>query len=333
MSARGSEISAGVVREREPDTIVSAASGGTPAETRVDPWSGDEVILAPGRLSIGATKPSGLPTPSARCPFCPGHEADAEETVARIGEPWQTRTVGNRFPLVARAMEHARGVHEVIVEAREHDVDLPDLDASALVRVLTMYRDRARALSSVEGTRAVVLFRNRGRRSGSSQPHPHAQIAALPFVPPEMRKRDAIASGDPDLLARTLDDEQRAGRVVFATEHFVTFCPYASKRSFEVRIAPATRIDRLADVDDAALGSLADHLGRTVRGLRAHMGLSDYNVLIRDPALATRGAFFSAEILPRTGGDAGFELHMGASICLVALEETAAALRGHSRPS
>ena len=333
MSARGSEISTGVPPAAA-DTIVSGPrSRTTPAEIRVDPWSGDEVILAPGRLSIGATKPSGLPTPSTRCPFCPGHEADAEVTIAQIGEPWQTRTVGNRFPLVAPTMEHARGVHEVIVETREHDVDLPDLDASALVRVLTMYRDRTRALAGIDGARAVVLFRNRGRRSGSSQPHPHAQIAALPFVPPETRKRDAIASADPELLARTLDEERRGDRVVSASSDFITFCPYASKRSFEVRIAPTRRIERLSEVDDAGLTSLADHLGRAVRGLRAHMGLSDYNVLFRDPALATHGAFFSIDILPRTGGDAGFELHTGASICLVPPEETAAALRGHSTPS
>jgi UDPglucose--hexose-1-phosphate uridylyltransferase len=152
-------------------------------------------------------------------------------------------------------------------------------------------------------------------------------VTALPFVPPEVRKRDAIASADPELLARTLDEERRGDRVVSASSDFVTFCPYASKRSFEVRIAPTRRIERLSEVDDAALASLADHLGRAVRGLRAHMGLADYNVLIRDPALATRGAFFSVEILPRTGGDAGFELHTGVSICLVAPEETAAALR------
>jgi hypothetical protein len=57
------------------------------------------------------------------------------------------------------------------------------------------------------------------------------------------------------------------------------------------------------------------------------MGLTDYNLLFRDPAVATRGTFFSVEILPRTGGDAGFELQTGSSICLVAPEETAAALR------
>jgi UDPglucose--hexose-1-phosphate uridylyltransferase len=296
-----------------------------PSEVRVDPWSGDEVVLAPGRLSIGATKPSGLPVPSGRCPFCPGHEADAEATIAQIGEPWQTRVVGNRFPLVSPAMPQARGAHEVIIETREHDVDLPDLDDTAIARVLSAYRDRSVSLAAVEGVRAIVLFRNRGRRAGSSQPHPHAQIVALDYVPPQMRRRDALAH--PDLLARTLDDERRGGRVVLDAHGFVTFCPYASSRAHEVRIAPAEPIERLAHVDDARLPALASHLGRALRAVRVRMGLSDYNVLVRDPALGARGSFFCIEILPRTGGDAGFEIHTGCSICLVAPEETADGLR------
>lgn len=299
----------------------------TSSEVRVDPWSGAEVVLAPGRLAIGATKAGGLPAPAGRCPFCPGHEADAEATVAAIGDPWSVRVVGNRFPLVSMSMAGARGVHEVVIESRAHDVDLPDLDARSLTDVLSTYRDRARTLAALEGIGCVVTFRNRGRRAGSSQPHPHAQITALDYVPPHVRTRDAIALADPGLLARTLEAERAGGRVVREGGGFVTFCPFASARAHEVRIAPVERVERLAELEDAGVSALADHLGRALRGLRARMGLADYNVLIRDPALATRGTFFSIEILPRTGGDAGFELHTGSSICLVAPEETAAALR------
>jgi UDPglucose--hexose-1-phosphate uridylyltransferase len=300
---------------------------GRASEVRVDPWTGAEAVLAPGRLSIGGTKPSGLPTPSERCPFCPGHEADAEATVAAIGDPWRVRVVGNRFPLVASTMPLARGAHEVIVEAREHDVDLPDLELDAMGHVLTMYRDRSRALAAIEGVRSLALFRNRGRRAGSSQPHPHAQITALSYVPPQTRLRDERAIADRDLLARTIESERAGGRVVRETSAFVTFCPFASLRAHEARIAPTHPIERLADLDDATIVELAGHVRHVLRALRTRMGLTDYNVLVRDPALATRGTFFSIEILPRTGGDAGFELHTGSSICLVAPEETAAALR------
>lgn len=301
------------------------------SEVRVDPWSGAEVVIAPGRLAIGAVRPGGLPAPGARCPFCPGHESDAEPTVAAWGEPWAVRVVANRFPLVSPAMPRARGAHEVVIESRAHDVDLPDLDRPALALVLRAWRDRSRALATRPEVRSVVTFRNRGRRAGSSQPHPHAQIVALDYVPPHVRARDAIATADPDLLERTLDAERAGGRVVLDHGGLVTFCPYASARAHEVRIAPAARIPRMADLDDAGLDALADHLGRVLRGLRAIMGLADYNVLVRDPALDTRAAFFAVDVLPRTGGDAGFELATGSSICLVAPEETAAAIRAIDR--
>jgi UDPglucose--hexose-1-phosphate uridylyltransferase len=301
-----------------------------PSEVRLDPWSGAEVIVAPGRLTIGATKAGGLPEPSGRCPFCPGHEADTEVTVAGAGDPWQTRVVGNRFPIVAPSMPSARGVHEVVIETRAHDVDLPDLDDAAIARIVGLLRERARVLACVDGVKAIAIYRNRGRRAGSSQPHPHTQIAALSYVPPETRRRDARALADPGLLGRALDAERTGGRIVSELDGFATFCPYASSRAHEVRIVPTGRVARLAHLDEAGVAALAKHLGRVLRALRERMGLSDYNVLVRDPALETRGTFFSVDILPRTGGDAGFELLTGSSICLVAPEETAAALRAIS---
>lgn len=298
-----------------------------PSEVRRDPWSGAENIVAPGRLVIGGVRPGGLPEPSARCPFCPGHEAETEATVAAYGDPWRVRVVANRFPLVAEEMPAARGAHEVVIETREHDVDLPDLDRARLAEILGAYRDRTRALAERPGIAAVVAFRNRGRRGGSSQPHPHAQVVALDYVPPQLRMRDALAAADPELFERAIETERRSERLIAEHDGFVTFAPYASARAHEVRIAPAQRIERLAQFSDAQITALAEHLGRALRALRARMGLSDYNLLFRDPALGARSGFFSLEILPRTGGDAGFELHTGSSICLVAPEETAAALR------
>jgi UDPglucose--hexose-1-phosphate uridylyltransferase len=297
------------------------------SEVRVDPWSGLSVVIAPGRASIGAPRPTGLPQPSGRCPFCPGHEADAEPTVAARGEPWRVRAVTNRYPLASSEPGWLAGRHEVIVESRAHDTDLADMDAAALFDVLDLYRDRAAALASTPGTASVVLFRNRGRRAGSSQPHPHAQIVALPFVPPLVAAREAIASREPDLFDRVLDEERRGPRAVRDREGWVSFCPFASSRAHEVRIVPSARVERFAHLSDAALTGLSTHLAFVLRGLHARMGLSDYNVLVREPPLGSAHGFLVIEILPRTGGDAGFELLTGASICVVAPEETAAALR------
>jgi UDPglucose--hexose-1-phosphate uridylyltransferase len=296
------------------------------SELRRDPFTGAHVLLAPGRAGIGATRPGGLPTTAARCPFCPGNEADTEETIWASGDPWDVRVVRNRFPLVD---EHTTGgAHELVIESRAHDVDLPDLSVDALALVLRVYRDRVRALGSLAGVASIVLFRNRGRRAGSSQPHPHAQIVASPVLPPAVRVRDEVAMREPGLLARVLDEERAAAvRIVRDADDWVTFCPFASARAYEVRIAPDFACERFAFVEDVRLAALAQHLSLALVALRARMGLGDYNVLLREPALATRGTFFTLEILPRTGGDAGFEIGSGISVCIVRPEETAAALR------
>ena len=61
------------------------------------------------------------------------------------------------------------------------------------------------ALAERDGSlRHIVLFRNHGRRAGTSLTHPHSQIIATPVVAPETRRRiaaDATASGHAQLAA------------------------------------------------------------------------------------------------------------------------------------
>jgi UDPglucose--hexose-1-phosphate uridylyltransferase len=300
-----------------------------PSELRLDPFTGAHTLIATGRASIGASRPGGLPSGGARCPFCPGHEADTEDTIWASGDPWDVRVVLNRFPLVDDT--RAAGRHELVIESRAHDQDLVDLPVDALASLLSVYQSRVRALEAIPGIASVVLFRNRGRRAGSSQAHPHAQIVALPIVPPAVHVRDAIALAAPDLLARVIAEERGAGLRIVSDEHgWVTFCPHASSRAHEVRIAPDFHCERFSALQASRLPGLAQHLSRALRSLRQRMGLEDYNLLLRDPAIPTRGTFFSFEILPRTGGDAGFELGSGVSVCVVSPEETAAALRALS---
>jgi UDPglucose--hexose-1-phosphate uridylyltransferase len=138
-----------------------------PSELRLDPFTGAHTLIATGRASIGASRPGGLPSGGARCPFCPGHEADTEDTIWASGDPWDVRVVLNRFPLVDDT--RAAGRHELVIESRAHDQDLVDLPVDALASLLSVYQSRVRALEAIPGIASVVLFRNRGRRAGSSQ--------------------------------------------------------------------------------------------------------------------------------------------------------------------
>lgn len=294
---------------------------GVRSEIRIDPLSGAPVLVAPGRRRIGAARPAGLPTPEERCPFCVGHEADTEETVLALGDPWRLRVVANRFPVLEAE------AHDVVVETREHGGDLARYDAATVRDVLLALRARVRHHEARPGVRAVTAFRNRGRRAGSSQPHPHSQVVALPFVPPAMAARDAIAARDPQLFARLVEEERRDGaRVVADGEGWLTFTPYAPSRSFEVRLGPTAPTPRFSALTDAQLDALGPRLvDACARALEAS-GVTDYNVLVRDPAVGA-GAYFTIDVLPRSGGDAGFEILTGTAIVTVTPEDAAEALR------
>lgn len=286
--------------------------------TRVDPLTGFRVIVAPGRRKIGASRPAGLPQPSTRCPFCPGHETDTERSVLALGDPWRVRVVANRYPLTIE-----RGAHEVVIEHRAHDRDLADYAPEHALEVLTAVQRRIAALE--EGARSVVFFRNRGRRAGSSQPHPHAQIVALPEVTPSAAAR-AQRAQDPSLrLAAVLARE--AASPIASAGPFVAWCPPASERAFHVRIASSEPWPRFSAISPEALADLSSLLPRVVAAALEVSGTADYNLLLRDPPVGQEHASFFFDLLPRTGGDAGFELGSGIGVCTVEPSEAAADMR------
>ncbi len=315
-------------------------------QLRFDPWTQRWVVMAPSRRAIGAARPSGPPEPRGACPFCPGNEHELEAVTEAIGTPWRVRAVANRYPLVSddegepfedpRA-RRAVGAHEVIVESREHDRDLAELREDEALDVLTLYRSRCRALERAPHARAISLFRNRGRRAGSSQPHPHAQIVALPFVPPLVATRGRVAvqwreAKGRSFVSHLIEEERREGaRIVEDADGVLSYCPHASPRAFASRLLVEEDVPRFADVSDATLAVLARRLPSLIRQALGASGASDYNVWIADPPLG-RSEGFAIEVVPRTGGDAGFELSTETSVCVV-LPEVAAALLRAARPA
>lgn len=289
-------------------------------ERRVDPFTGRAAWIAPGRAGLGATRPAGLPSPEGRCPFCPGHEADAEPTVAQWPEdgPWQARVVRNKYPLVAPPA----GDHEVGIDARAHGVDLADLSPAHVAGMLKLYRARYVALSQREGVAAVLFFRNRGRRSGSSQPHPHSQLVALPEVPASILRRAERGRG------RELHTAERRaalsnGRVVAERASATALCPHAPSRAHEVRIS-AHEAGGFEAAHDRTLDDVASLLVEVLSGISG-LGITDHNLALR--SLPEGASGWSLDVLPRTGGDAGFELLSEDRIIVVPPEVTASRLR------
>lgn len=310
------------------------------------------VLVAPGRRgSPRDFAPPTLARDASKCPFCPGHETHTTVTRAERRDAagrWTARAFANLFPMARPdaavepdgAATHdvvaSLGDHEVIVETPDHGVDLADLSDAHVRAVLDLYRDRCQAMAARPDARAVLMFKNRGPRSGASLHHAHGQVLSLSVSPSGVRRRDAIsrrhhAQHGHGALAEARDRELAAAvRVVEQTPRFAVFCPFAPHRSYETWIVPMAPTPSLARLDDDGLDELAPLVGRTLRRVLAATEGADYNLVLRAPALRHWGApwaLWSLEILPRRGGDAGFELSTEMQCVLTTPEESARALR------
>ncbi|MEO0325767.1 MAG: hypothetical protein AAF447_22615 [Myxococcota bacterium] len=329
---------------------------GEAPQYRHDPLSDAWRIVAPARrgvpLDARRAEEAVLPAPAGRCPFCPGSEKDTEETTWQdpATGPWQVRVVANKYPVLrATGLDvpqvgggHARpgaGLHEVIVEGRAHDADLVDADGELLRQVFHAYRARVRAIEDAPGIRHVSLFRNRGRRAGSSQPHPHAQVVGATVLGPEVQRRWERAREHErregrTLLATVLARELRLGdRIVETTDRSVAFCPFAPAHPYESWVMPRVAGGAFAAMEDAALNDLAAVVQRTVhRALRAS-GRTAYNLIFRLPPAEARhdaAAFWHVEVLPRSGPVGALELTSGMAVVWVTPEDAAARMRALS---
>lgn len=312
------------------------------------PFTSHWVLVAPERAGVlpRGDRFSGLPELVAPCPFCPGNEEATEPAleVFPAEGPWRVRSVPNKYPAVRTDADGestgvrrpADGRQEVVVETRAHGGDFADYEPAVAREVLAFYRSRLDALERIAGTSQVCLFRNRGRRAGSSQPHPHAQLVALVVDGPEQKVRwaaavDAQRSTGRTLLSRVVEAELAVGsRIVEETPRFVVACLEAPRTNWQVAIFPRDGAGSYSRAGDEAIEELAELLPRTVRRALGASGKSDYNVVWRLPATPWRDeapASWHIEILPRGGAGAGFELASGMPLIAVAPELAAERMR------
>ena len=260
---------------------------------------------------------------------------------------WSTRTVLNKFPALApdavAPQGHdpmhetiaAKGFHEVIVESPFHDADLPTLDIAQITDVVTTYHQRFCALSKRPGVEAVVLFRNHGTRSGASLVHPHAQVVAVPLVPPRLQAmvawgaRQGAQTGKCPTCEELARELQAGVRVVEESADFVALVPFAAEVPCEAWLVPKRHSASFADACETELADLAALLGRTLQRLKAAHGDPPYSFAIESagPGSDARYLHWRLRIAPDIVNPGGFERGSGMPINPSSPEADAALLR------
>ncbi|MDD5084875.1 MAG: galactose-1-phosphate uridylyltransferase [Candidatus Omnitrophica bacterium] len=317
-------------------------------ELRKDPVVGRWVIVSTAR---GKRPSDFLPSPvddagPQKCPFCYGHEHMTPPEItayrpdgSRPNTPgWKVRTVPNKYPalgiddiLTKRGvgiydMMTGFGAHEVIIETPDHYRGIKDLTLEELSDVLRMCQGRIQDLHRDIRFRYILVFRNEGPLAGASLSHPHTQLVATPITPKRVKEELMGAESyfkqrERCIFCDIIHEEREEGRrIVFENDHFISFCPFASRFPFEIWLLPKRHeLDFHASHDN--LRDMAQALKVTMQKLAIALNNPQYNYIIHSaPNLFPRRGYWQTiqddyhwhiEIMPRLTKVAGFEWGTG----------------------
>ena len=320
------------------------------SDMRFDPISARPTLFA----KIRAKRPEG---PSV-CPGCNEGETPPAVCVFPQGSPlnspgWQIRVVPNKFPCLApsggnlhydlgsgfNGIKDPSGRCEVLFETARHNSPIYKRSQEEVVFLLRALVSRYEFARSEPQAKLFLGFKNMGKVAGGTLEHEHWQIYSLSFIPPAIQDRYDRAVHFYNRTGRSLyrdmfSAEDASGeRVVSATEHFITFVPFAAGTPYELRIAP--RRDS-ADFSTMTGDELID-FSRALRDAVARLCdvKSDlaYNVVLDTASFENaRAPWFcwSLSIIPRITTIAGVELGLDVMINPVSPEDAAAELRAAS---
>ncbi len=314
------------------------------------------VIIAPGRDGRPqdyVTVEEGRPAPPVHrddCPFCTGNEEKTANELLRLERDgsWLMRVVENKFSALSSEASVEREQHglflksgsyghaEVIIESPRHNDMLVTMDRAQVHDLLRLYRQRMAEISMMPNIAIVMLFRNWGPHAGTSLEHPHSQIIASPIIPPHIRDPFQKAALHYDSYGTCVycdqvrEEIRQQERLVFENEHYVVFCPFASRTPYELRIYPKVHNASYFWSPKEEFDDLAEALQLTLQAMQRLLGNQSYNLIVRTSPVGdedVRYLHWYLVIVPRISTPAGFEMGSGIYINPAAPEECARQLR------
>jgi UDPglucose--hexose-1-phosphate uridylyltransferase len=278
----------------------------------VDPTKGALVIVASSRSK--RPKVQGQAAKPA-CPFCPGFEQTTPPATLSLPKhgKWSVRAFENKFPILDPSKPFrgfkqgpAFGYHEVIVETAKHGQLFQDFSKSHLALVFEAWKDRFSKLSAKKGIKCTFLFANHGPKGGASIDHEHAQVTALPFVPPILAAEYAqqASTGGCEYCSLAANKKFR----VAENKTFAAVCIPYSRFAYETWIIPKKHKLSILDFDAREAEDLMELLARAIG--RIYPSVPNYNMAFHQSSSAGK-LHFHIEIYPRKDTWAGLELGAG----------------------
>ncbi len=322
-------------------------------EFRQDPISGDWILLAPlrgnGHKFKGRIK---MELPKNKCPFeNPSKFGNAPAILVYQNESkndWFLQVIPNKYPAVEprnRGFAYPDGLfktqagigfHEIVI-FRDHTRYLAQFTEKGITRILLAFQERYKSLAEENGIKYISIFHNHGKEAGSTIPHPHSQILALPILPPDVshsinglrhyfQKHKKCAHCQ--ALVQELKEKRR---IIYENEKMVVIAPFASRAEFEVRVFPKKHSAYFEKIEKEELVCLADAMKFAFSQIYKKLKDPAFNFFIHTaPAIKNQNYshyHWHVEILPKFDIIGGFELGTGMDIITVSPEKAAELLR------
>ena len=212
------------------------------------------------------------------------------------------RCISNKFPALGDSLEMAVlkkshektaghmnglacGYQEVIIQHWNWRFCQALMSTEQMILLWTTLQTRCKVNRAKNNVKYIQCMENHGIRSGASLPHPHSQILALPFVPPDQMARLEIAAkyysnnNEQNIFDAVIDGARKDGRIVYETENAISIIPYAVNRSYETWIISKTSgcIDT-----ETHMNEMADVIRRSLLMLYNSIDDPDYNSIVRN---------------------------------------------------
>ncbi len=227
------------------------------------PWTGE----------VASQISEEIPDFDPDCYLCPGN--------ARIGGDQnpnyeQVFVFDNDLPCVAQDVnceiepapginrnKPATGIARVVCYSPKHNLSLAELADNEVETLVRTWREQYVELGKHPEISHVLIFENRGKVVGVSNPHPHCQIYATNFVFKHIETEARVSQNYLAETGRVLfqdiitAEKQEARRVICEYDSAIAFIPYFARYAYEVFVAPKTTRGSLADLTDDELRDFA----------------------------------------------------------------------------
>lgn len=256
---------------------------------RVNLLTGEKVLVSPHRSQrpwqgqVEELAPDTRPSHDPSCYLCPGNtraegqsNPDFKDTFVFVNDfsallpdalPSPANESANEKSLLQTTDE--RGICKVIVFSRRHDLTLPEMQLSDIIRIVDIWQNEFNTLQSIDWIKYIQIFENKGAIMGCSNPHPHGQIWAQESIPTEIEKESVQLKqhfqqhGSSLLTDYLLQELEEKTRILIDNQHFVALVPFWAAWPYETMIISKRHVQHIGQFTSEEKEDLA----RTIQEL------------------------------------------------------------------